>query len=219
MSESTDRVINTKVTKSAEMRLKAICKKYGFTLYDMLQMFCDCIIRFMDDRHNLDENLVRIIRMFEGLSGWKSALRLTGDMSDAQVMEAFYVLRGYKGTGSPRLIHVTRPMMEGDENGWQVTYNVQEQLERFVELTNESLYKHLRMIGAELGTQSFLDTIHRIADAYAENPDEVELRLQFEQNDWHKGAQMYEQKPYKRTYTPSEATQQKLFEPNIEEEV
>ena len=59
--------------------------------------------------------------------------------------------------------------------------------------------------------------------AYAENPDEAELRLQFEQNDWHKGAQMYEQKPYKRTYTPSEATQQKLFEvetnPNKEEEV
>jgi hypothetical protein len=32
---------------------------------------------------------------------------------------------------------------------------------------------------------------------------------------------MYEQKPYKRTYTPSEETQQKLFEvetnPNMEE--
>jgi hypothetical protein len=77
------------------------------------------------------------------------------------------------------------------------------------------------MVGVALGTESFLDTIHRIADAYAENPDEAELRLQFEQNDWHKGAQMYEQKPYKRTYTPSEATQQKLFEvetnPNKEE--
>ena len=90
-----------------------------------------------------------------------------------------------------------------------------------MELTNESLYKHLRMVGVALGTESFLDTIHRIADAYAENPDEAELRLQFEQNDWHNGAQMYEQKLYKRTYTPSEATQQKLFEvetkPNKEE--
>jgi hypothetical protein len=76
------------------------------------------------------------------------------------------------------------------------------------------------MVGVSLGTESFLDTIHRIADAYAENPDEQELRLQFESNDWHKGSQMYEQKPYKRTYTPSEETQQKLFEvenPNKEE--
>ena len=242
MAEHADIVVNTKVTPEAFARLKAICKQYDFSLYDMLQMFCDCLIRFMDDRHNLDESLIRIIRMFEGMPGWKTAMRLVEpfeteakkevtkggmtkivtEVQSAQIIEAFYVLRGYKGTGSPRLIHVTRPIMEGDADGWQATYNVQEQLERFIELTNESLYKHLRMIGVELGTQSFLDTIHRIADAYAENPDEVELRLQFENNDWHKGAQMYEQKPYKRTYTPSEATQQKLFEvetnPNKEEE-
>ena len=222
MAELADQVINTKVTQTAKDRLKAICANYGFSLFDMLQMLCDCLIRYMDDFHNLDENLIRVIRMFEGLPGWKNALRLTEDMSDAQVMEAFYVLRHPKGKGASRLVHVLRPVMEGDADGWQATYNTQEQLERFIELTNESLYKHLRMVGVALGTESFLDTIHRIADAYAENPDEAELRLQFEQNDWHKGAQMYEQKPYKRTYTPSEATQQKLFEvetnPNKEEE-
>lgn len=222
MAELAEHVINTKVTESAKKRLEAICKQYDFTLYDMLQMLCDCLIRYMDDFHNLDENLIRVIRMFEGLPGWKNALRLTEDMSDAQVMEAFYVLRHPKSKGASRLVHVLRPVMDGDAEGWQATYNTQEQLERFIELTNESLYKHLRMVGVALGTESFLDTIHRIADAYAENPDEAELRLQFEQNDWHKGAQMYEQKPYKRTYTPSEATQQKLFEvetnPNKEEE-
>ena len=222
MAELAEHVINTKVTESAKKRLEAICKQYDFTLYDMLQMLCDCLIRYMDDFHNLDESLIRVIRMFEGLPGWKNALRLTEDMSDAQVMEAFYVQRHPKGKGASRLVHVLRPVMEGDADGWQATYNTQEQLERFIELTNESLYKHLRMVGVALGTESFLDTIHRIADAYAENPDEAELRLQFEQNDWHKGAQMYEQKPYKRTYTPSEATQQKLFEvetnPNKEEE-
>lgn len=221
MAELADQVINTKVTQTAKDRLKAICANYGFSLFDMLQMLCDCLIRYMDDFHNLDENLIRVIRMFEGLPGWKNALRLTEDMSDAQVMEAFYVLRLPKGKGASRLVHVLRPVMEGDADGWQATYNTQEQLERFIELTNESLYKHLRMVGVALGTESFLDTIHRIADAYAENPDEAELRLQFEQNDWHRGAQMYEQKPYKQTYTPSEATQQKLFEvetnPNKEE--
>ena len=91
------------------------------------------------------------------------------------------MLRHPKGKGASRLVHVLRPVMEGDADGWQATYNTQEQLERFIELTNESLYKHLRMVGVALGTESFLDTIHRIADAYAENPDEAELRLQFEQ--------------------------------------
>jgi replication initiation and membrane attachment protein DnaB len=89
MAELAEHVINTKVTESAKKRLEAICQQYDFTLYDMLQMLCDCLIRYMDDFHNLDENLIRIIRMFEGLPGWKNALRLTEDMSDAQVMEAF----------------------------------------------------------------------------------------------------------------------------------
>ena len=218
MAEKADLVIGTKVTASAKARLLAICKQYNFSMFDMLQMMCDCLIRYMDDRHNLDESLIRIIRMFEGLPGWKTALRLTEDMSDAQVMEAFYVLRRPKGTGASRLVHVVRPMMEGDAEGWQATYNVQEQLERFIELTNESLYRHLRVIGVELGTKSFLDTLHRIADAYAENPDEVELRLQFEQNDWHKGAQMHDRQQYKRPYNHTEEYLEKtLFNTNNED--
>lgn len=212
MAELAEHVINTKVTESAKKRLEAICKQYGFTLYDMLQMLCDCLIRYMDDFHNLDENLIRVIRMFEGLPGWKNALRLTEDMSDAQVMEAFYVLRHPKGTGASRIVHVTRPMLEGDPDGWIATHNIQLQLERFIELTAPSLYKHLRMLAVDLGTESLLDTIHIIANLYKENDDEKELRLQFENNDWHEGARMYDRTQYKRTYTPSETTQQKLFD-------
>ena len=212
MAELADQVINTKVTQTAKDRLKAICASYGFTLFDMLQMLCDCLIRFMDDRHNLNDDLLRIIRMFEDLPGWKTALRLTDDMSDAEVMEAFYVLRHPKGSGAPRMVHVTRPMLDGDPEGWIATHNIQLQLERFIELTAPSLYKHLRMLAVDLGTESLLDTIHIIANLYKENDDEKELRLQFENNDWHEGARMYDRTQYKRTYTPSEATQQKLFD-------
>lgn len=214
MENKTDIVVNTKVTAEAYARLKAICKQHDFTLYDMLQMLCDCIIRFMDDRHNLSDNLVRIIRMFEDLPGWKTATRLTDDLTDAQVMEAFYVLRHPKGTGASRIVHVTRPMLDGDPEGWIATHNIQLQLERFIELTAPSLYKHLRMLAVDLGTESLLDTIHIIANLYKENEDEKELRLQFENNDWHEGARMYDRQQYKRTYTPSEETQQKLFNDN-----
>lgn len=201
MAELADTVINTKVTESSLKRLKAICVKNGFSLFDMLQMMLDCMIRFMDDRHNLDENLIRIIRMFEGLPGWKTALRLTDDMTDAEIMEAWYVLRHPHGTGSPRIVHVTRPMLDGDPDHWEATYNIQEQLKRFIKLTNESLYKHLKIVSEELGSPSFIDTIHRIADAVVENPDEIELRLQFENNDWERGAQLYDRTIYKRPYT------------------
>lgn len=220
MAELADIVINTKVTESSLKRLKAICVKNGFSMFDMLQMMLDCMIRFMDDRHNLDENLVRIIRMFEGLPGWRTALRLTDDMTDAEIMEAWYVLRHPQGTGSPRIVHVTRPMLDGDPENWTATYNIQEQLERFIELTNESLYKHLKIVSEELGSPSFIDTIHRIADAVVENPDEIELRLQFENNDWERGAQLYDRTIYKRPYTHGMdyiETQQTLFDKEEEE--
>lgn len=199
--ELADNVINTKVTDSSLKRLKAICVKNNFSLFDMLQMMLDCLIRFMDDRHNLDPNLIRIIRMFLDLPGWKTAMRLTDDMTDAQIMEAFFVLRHPNGTGAPRVIHVTRPMLDGDPENWSVTYNIDEQLDQFVKVINPSLHKHLHAVMAEMGTESMTDALHQIADKVIENPDVVDLRTQFENNDWHEGAKLYDRVIYKRPYT------------------
>ena len=109
-------------------------------------------------------------------------------------------------------------MMDGDAYGWSATYNVQYILERFIEVMNPSLYKHLRLLAVDLGTESMLDTIQRIADEYMENPDEIELRMQFESNDWHKGAQMHEEHNRKRPYTPSEEHLQKTLFDNQNED-
>jgi hypothetical protein len=108
-------------------------------------------------------------------------------------------------------VWVERPTLDGDAYGWSATYNVQYMLERFIEVINPSLYRHLRLVAVALGTKSMLDTIQRIADEFMENPDEIELRLQFEQNDWHKGAQMTDRTQYKRSYNPSEEHLQKTL--------
>lgn len=207
--------VATKITPEAYAQLKSICKQYGFTLYDMLQMLCECLIRFMDTEHNLSEDLLRIIRMFEDLPGWKAAMRLTEPLKDVEIVEAFYVIRR-KGKTSSRLVHVTRPILESDAEGWMVTYNIQTQLERFIELTNSSLYKHLRCLSVELGTESILDTIHTIANLYKDNPDEGELRLQFENNDWHEGAKTTRDTVYKRRHSHSMdfIEQQTIFDNN-----
>ena len=197
-------VISTKVSPEARGRLKAICEKYGFKIYDMLQMMCECLIRFMDEEHNISEKMMKVIRMFENLPGWKTTVRLTEDFEKVQVVEAFYVIRRKGKTGS-RLVHVVRPTMENDAEGWQCNYNTVQQLERFMELTNESLYKHLRCLSTDLGTVSLLDTIHTIANLYRENPDEGELRLQFESNDWVKGAQAHRDTAFKRRNSHSMA--------------
>ena len=212
--------LQTKVSPEVYARLEAIGKRYGFSIYEILRMLSDCIIRFMDDRHNLSDDLTRIIRMFEDLPGWRQSICLADGMQEMEIVEAFYVLRSRHDARGYRLAYVERPMLDGDEYGWTVTFNIQKMLERFMEVINPSLYKHLRMLAVDLGTESMLDTIHIIANLYRENPDEKELRLQFEQNDWHKGARMHEDKQYKRGYSHTidyMEKQQSLFDNQTEE--
>ena len=191
--------LQTKVTPEVYAQIQHIGNTFGFSVFHTLRMFCDIMIRLGDDKHNLSPELMRVIRQFENIPGWSKSICLADDGQEFGIIEAIYVLRA-KGKEGNRLVHVERPMMEGDDK-WRATYNVQQILERFIEVMNPSLYRHLRLLAVELGTESMLDTIQRIADEFMENPDEVELRLQFESNDWHKGAQMHDQTRYKRPYS------------------
>ena len=190
---------STRVTPEIGAQLLSICDEFGVSVFKCLQMLVEVMVRMKDDRHNLTPELMRIIRQFENIPGWSKSICLADDGQEFGIIEAIYVLRA-KGKEGSRLVHVERPMMEGDDK-WKATYNVQQILERFIEVMNPSLYRHLRLLAVDLGTKSMLDTIQRIADEFMENPDEVELRLQFESNDWHKGAQMHADVRYKRPYS------------------
>ena len=202
--------LTTRVSPEVGAQLMAISKRYGTSIFFILRMFSDGLILLSDDRHNLSQDLMRIIRQFENIPGWSKSICLADDTQEFGIVEAIYILRA-PGKEGYRLCLVERPTLEGDAYGWSATYNIQRILERFIEVMNPSLYRHLRLLAVELGTESMLDTIQRIADEYMENPDEVELRLQFEQNDWHKGAQMTDRTRYKRPYTPSEEHIQKTL--------
>ena len=204
--------LQTKVTPEVYARLQSICKQYGFSVFEMLRMLSECIIRFMDDRHNLSDDLVRVIRMFEDLPGWRRSICIADGLKNMEIVEAFYVLRDSRNPNGVRLVHVERPTMAGDADGWNATYNMQRIFERFMELLNPSLYRHLRQLAVDLGTASMLDTVHSIASLYKENPDETELRIQFENNDWHLGAKMTTDTRYQRRSTHTEEYMEKLFD-------
>ena len=204
------KVIGTKTSQEFYVTFKRICHHKKLKIYQAIQMMVDAFVRYTDDRHNLSQDLMRIIRQFENIPGWSKSICLADDTQEFGIVEAIYILRA-PGKEGYRLCLVERPTLEGDAYGWSATYNIQRILERFIEVMNPSLYRHLRLLAVELGTESMLDTIQRIADEYMENPDEVELRLQFEQNDWHKGAQMTDRTRYKRPYTPSEEHIQKTL--------
>lgn len=200
----------TRVSPDIGARMLAICDQYGFSVFHCLRMLAEVMVRMGDDRHNLTPELMRIIRQFENIPGWSKSICLADDTQEFGIVEAIYIMRA-PGKEGYRLCLVERPTMDGDAYGWSATYNLQRILERFIEVMNPSLYRHLRLLAVELGTESMLDTIQRIADEFMENPDEVELRLQFEGNDWHKGAQMTDRTRYKRPYTPSEEHLQKTL--------
>lgn len=205
----------TRVTPEIGAQMLSICKQFGFSVFFCLQKLVEVMVKMKDDRHNLTPELMRVIRQFENIPGWSKSICLADGGQEFGIVEAIYILRA-KGKEGNRLVHVERPMMEGDDK-WKATYNVQYILERFIEVMNPSLYKHLRLLALELGTQSMLDTIQIIADEFMENPDEIELRLQFENNDWHEGAQMSDRTHYKRPYTHGMdyiETQQSLFDDN-----
>ena len=67
-------MIQTKVSKEAHHRLKQIEHKKGLTSYGIIQMMCDCIVRYMDDQHNLTPELEQAMSIFEHMEGWKDAL-------------------------------------------------------------------------------------------------------------------------------------------------
>jgi len=200
----------TRVSPEVGAQVLSICEKFGFSVFHALRMLLEVMVRMSDDQHNLTPELMRIIRQFENIPGWSKSICIADPEQEFGIVEAFYVVRA-KGKDGCRLVWVERPTLDGDAYGWSATYNVQYMLERFIEVINPSLYRHLRLLAVELGTESMLDTIQRIADEFMENPDEVELRLQFEQNDWHKGAQMTDRTRYKRPYNTSEEHLQKTL--------
>ena len=207
--------LQTKVSPEVYARLKAIEEKFGFSTFDALRKFADILIRFGDDQHNLSDDLTRVIRMFENIPGWSKSICLADGLTEMEIVEAFYVLRARRDPYGHRFVHVVRPILDGDADGWTCSYNVQRMIERFMEITNPSLYKHLRQLAVEMGTESMFDLLHRLADLYRENPDEKELRVQFEENDYERGNRMYQDTIYKRRHAKTMESfegQQRMFE-------
>ena len=218
--------LQTKVSPEAAAIIESICDQYGFSIFIMLRMFCDCIIRFKDPGHNLSDTLQRAIRMIGDIKSWGRSICLAADDQELVIDGVIFIIRA-KGNAGYRLAMVERPKWIDTEDGKKyegaTTYNVQTILERVVELVNPELYKHLRKLAVdEFQTESVYDTISTIVNLYQYNPNEDDFRKEFEDNDWHMGAKMHDDLRVKRRHSHSMdyfEGQQRLFDdkPEIEE--
>ncbi|MBO5707631.1 MAG: hypothetical protein J6T37_01625 [Bacteroidales bacterium] len=193
-------------------RIMRILKRKGLNIYQMIQNFCDTIIRYMDDKHNRTPDVEKAMNMFEGMIGWENNFNLCDPNTKPEISEATYYLSDFtkdKAKKGVRVVHVERPLMDK----WSQTFNVQQILERFMCLTFPSLYRRLRFIAVCRECTSLLELLIDIVGELEREEDKKEMMRDFEDADRGDfGQKPHEGQPYKRPY---EASQDTLFKDEL----
>jgi len=168
----------TKVSRTAAEQLARIAKKKGMTIYELIQMVCDTIIRYMDDRHNLSEEMERAMSIFEHLTGWADALNLADPTVHKEVAQAVYIFQSAPDTPRKgfRVKMVSKPFM----GTWDETSNVMDIFERIFNICMPELYMKLFRARIILGCERVSEVINLLSDAEVIMRLNGELRTEFE---------------------------------------
>lgn len=152
----------TKVSRHAAEQLARIAKRKGLTIYELIQMVCDTLIRYMDDRHNLSEEMERAMSIFEHMVGWADALNLADATVHKEVCQAVYIFQDADGQKRGfRAKMVDKPFM----GQWTEDSNVMHIFERIFNICMPELYMKLYRARIILGCESVSEVINMLADA------------------------------------------------------
>ena len=186
--------VGTKVSPEAKALFHLTCDDLGVSEYDALQMFIDVFIRMRSPKQDTSYELEQLMNLFDP-KAWKDGIRMTDPVKDMKIAEAIYFLTE-QGRQGVRGVHV-----QGAHNDmWRKeSYNIQEIVERFVCMLLPNIYRVLRMISNDMGTNSIYETLCRIVDEYRIDPNAEELRILFADNDWERGHKMSDQQWHKST--------------------
>lgn len=186
--------IGSKASPEAKKLFEQICEDIGCSAYDAFQMFMDVMIQMRSPKQDISPELEQLISLFDPKT-WKDGIRLTDPVRDMRITEAIYFLTE-KGRHGVRGVHV-----QGAHNDmWRKeTYNIQEIVERFVCMLLPNIYRVLRMMSTDMGTNSIYETLCRIVDEYKSDPIADEIRILFSDNDVERGHRMSDQQGHKST--------------------
>jgi hypothetical protein len=169
--------IATKVSRRAAEQLARIAKKKNTTIYELIQLSCDTLIRYMDDRHNLSEEMERAMSLFEHLVGWADALNLADPTVNKEVCQAVYIFQDADGKKKGfRAKLVDRPFC----GIWTEDSNVMHIFERILNICMPELYMKLLRARIVLDCKSISEVLNVLADAEVIMQLNGELRQDFE---------------------------------------
>lgn len=185
----------TKVHPFIHHRLEKIAKKKGISVYEMLQMVCDTLARYMDDRHNLTPEMEKAMSIFEHMEGWANALNLADPTVQKIIGEATYFVYDPDGKKKGcRAIHVTKPFF----GNWEQNINIQDILERTICLLMPERYTRLRKLAVDKECSSIVELIDTLIDEHSQDEDVKFFREAFEDAERSEYGKQPWQQPFKR---------------------
>lgn len=190
------KVIATKVRPEVKEQIGALCKSRGLNEYQMLQMMCDCIVRYMDDRHNLSSELEKAMAIFEHMNGWREAYNLADPSTDMQVAEAVYIHEDAAGKRhGQRVSWVTR---------WEQTDNIIDIYEHITEVMLPELYRKMKTLADEMQCANIIELLLALVDSQTAERIDEQFRNEFmdARTDNGKTLEYGERTRRKKHYTP-----------------
>ena len=170
-------VIPTKLSRHAAEQLERIARRKGMSKYKLLQMVCDTLIRYCDDRYNLTEEMERAMSIFEHMVGWADAMNLADPTLNAEVAQAVYILQDADGKNRGfRAKMVSKPFM----GLWEETSNVQQIFERIFNICLPELYMKMFRVKVVMELNSITEAVNVLADASIIEYLNEENRREFE---------------------------------------
>lgn len=177
MTDDKYKNVSSKLSKYSIERLTRIAQKKHMSIYTLIQMVCDTIIRYMDDRHNLSEEIERAMAIFEHMTGWADALNLADPTVNKEVAQAVYIFQDADGEKKGfRATMVNKPFFDK----WTQTENVMDIFERIFNICMPELYMKFYRARIILGCERVSEVINRLADAEVIMHLNGELRQEFE---------------------------------------
>lgn len=171
------KTIATKISPHAYDRLTALAAARDMTIYDIIQMSVDTLIRYMDDRHNLSKEMEQAMSIFEHMIGWADALNLADPAVAREVAEAVYILQDPDGKKKGfRAVMVEKPFC----GLWNQTANVQQIFDRLFNVLMPEMYLKLYRAKILMGYRSVVEVINALADADVIAHLNEEFRKEFE---------------------------------------
>ena len=152
--------VATKVSESMARVLNEIARAKGIKVYELMQLVCWFLVRYTSDRHNLNEDINRLMMLFHSEVGWKDLFNLCNPTAENEVAQEILILQqpGKRGFGA---VMVDKPFM----GHWTQLENSNMIVERIIEVCLPDVYKRIRLLATEMQCESLAEVLITLADA------------------------------------------------------